>query len=76
MTCDPRPQRGYAERRGIIDPSNVERRLGCGDCRLRRRGRRLPHLHVNNVTASSLDSRRCSHHVHNHERRNRAAAGR
>ena len=68
--CDPRAQRGNAERRRIIDPRRIERGMRGRDRDLGRRRRRLPHFHVNDMAAGGLDAGRGRHHVHHHEGRN------
>jgi hypothetical protein len=73
MPGDALAQRGNTKRRGVIDPRAVERRVGGRYRRFRRRSRRLPDFHVNDMAAGRLDARRRRHHVHHHERRNIAS---
>ena len=66
-------QRGHAQRRGVVDPPGIERCVSGRYRGLRRRCRRLPYLHVDNMAAGRFNARRRRHHVHHHERRNIAA---
>ena len=66
-------QRRDAERLGVADVAEVERRLR-GPRRGARRGRgRLADLHMHDAPAARLDARGRRHHVHHHEGRNIAA---
>ena len=73
MPRDALAQRGDPQRRGIVDPAAVERGMGGRYRRFRRRRRRLPHFHVDDMAAGRFDARRRSHHVHHHERRHVAS---
>ena len=64
---DPGTQRRNAERRGVIDPRLVQRGMRGGDGDFGRCRRRLPHFHVNDMTAGRLDARRGRHYVHHHK---------
>ena len=75
MPRDALAQRGDAERRGVVDPTEVECPVRGRDRGFRRGRRRLAYLHVNDMTAGRLDPRGRAHHVHHHERRNIAADG-
>ena len=68
MPADSGPQRGNAERRRIIDPGFIERRMGRRYRDLRGRGRRLADFHMDHMPAGRLDARRRRHHIHHHER--------
>src|SRR3984885_5086078 len=70
------PQARGSERGGVVDPRRVQRcarRLNGG---FRRRCGRLPHFHVNHMTAGRLDTGGGGHDIHHHEWRDIAASGR
>ena len=70
---DARAQRRDAERLGVADVAEIERRLRGATRGARRRRGRLADLHVHDAPAARLDARRRRHHVHHHEGRNVAA---
>jgi hypothetical protein len=70
---DPCPQRGNAKRFGIAQRPGTERRPRRLDRRLRRAGRGLADLHVNDTPARRLDPGGRHHHVHHHEGRHVAS---
>ena len=70
-----RPQRWDSKRLGIADAPVHKRSLGRLDRSRRRRRRRLPYLHMDDVDALRLSLRCRSHDVHHNERRHIATFG-
>ncbi len=73
MAGDAPAQRGGSQSGRIVDPAAIERGMRGHDGRFGRRGRRLPHFHVNDMAAGRFDARGGRHHIHHHERRNVAS---
>jgi hypothetical protein len=73
MLRDALAQRRNAERLGVADVAEVERRPGGIARGLRRRRGRLADLHVHDAPAARLDAGCRRHYVHHHEGRNVAA---